>query len=226
MYKNAYTLLYARNRDFAVSLGYVSTEDKERIIEMCRAPVGPTFIPDELGDYLIRIPPPPPLPEGWDSDEKQYKPFYKYLLEDLYQAKSVLKVDMPKEKNIYFLTIQYDKEKITIDTQKKISKKVYEYKDFEMLGAVNEKFREDGITYHTHFLFKSDLPKSKVIQFSYQFVKNFVVGKPSVDCRRIGDKNVASLETYQKYIKGDKKSEKVTNVEKDRIWRKENNFEF
>lgn len=149
--------------------------------------------------------------------------FYKNILDDAVQklkdGEKVLEGYKLKSLNKFFLTVQYDEKIITIEKQKELSLRIYNYKDFKILGAVNEKFRENGITYHTHFCIETKLAKSKVIQFVYQFCKNYIVGLPSVDCRK--------METvHLKYVSGDKKPEKMKNVALDRIWRKENAFEF
>lgn len=137
----------------------------------------------------------------------------------------------PQDYKWLFITVIYDKDKITdngvenIDLIKRLSTKVRDLPHWKsVIGCVNEKHRENGITYHTHYLFETDVYKAKAVQYVYQAVKKFVIGQASVDVK--GPKDRTAFETYKKYVAGEKRTEKLPFVKMDEEWRRQNNFEF
>lgn len=130
----------------------------------------------------------------------------------------------------FFITVGW-LDSIRLTEMKTLSKKVKELKYWDKVYAVNEKHRENGIHYHTHFLVHTELPKSKIFQYIKQVsgmryvIANYQSKTPSsIDIIKKGEK--APYEVYFNYVHGIKKPEKMPFVEKDKIWRDENKFEF
>jgi len=128
------------------------------------------------------------------------------------------------KKNYFFITVGFDDKIITIPSIRKCIKSLGEMKDINLYSIVAEKYRKDneGKIYehhHIHLLVKTDYPKSKVIQYTFQKVAKFVQGKNFIDV-----KNEQTFEHYEKYINGDKKIEKLECVEMDKKWRLKNNL--
>lgn len=136
--------------------------------------------------------------------------------------------DMNENTNLgkwFFITVGYDDKSITDEKIIKFSQKVAELKYWDEVNYVNEKFRrseagEIMIHHHTHYLVKTSLPKSKVVQYVYQTVKSCVVGQQFVDVKSYKDK-VGTYEQKLKYIQGEKIESKMECVEMDRKWRQE-----
>lgn len=134
-----------------------------------------------------------------------------------------------KEKS-YFMTVGFDIDKITIEKQKELSKKIFDRDWLNALAAVNEKHRADGIHYHCHFVISTEIPKSRIIDRIYEVVKKYVRtgsdgdSKSSVDVKAIN--NDVDLQQKINYCNGIKKKAKMAYVELDRLWRAENKFEF
>ena len=129
-----------------------------------------------------------------------------------------------EKKNYFFITVGLDDKIITIKGIKECLEKLVQIKNMECLGKVAEKHRcdENGkpyIHHHIHVLYRTDYSKSKAIQYVFQKVKKWVAGKNFVDC-----KNNQPIENYIKYISGDKQVDKRECVEKDDLWRKQNNI--
>lgn len=130
----------------------------------------------------------------------------------------------------YFVTLGW-LDTITLCEMKSISKKIFDLSQWEKVYAVNEKHRENGIHYHTHFLIHTREPKSKLFQYIKQvkgiryLIANYQDKYPSsIDVK---DKSHGvPYQVYFNYVHGIKKTAKMPYVEKDRLWRNENNFQF
>lgn len=130
----------------------------------------------------------------------------------------------------FFITIGW-LDTITLNEMKQCSKKIFDLKQWDKVFAVNEKHRENGIHYHTHFLIHTREPKSKLFQYIKQvagiryLIANYQDKYPSaIDVKSKSDGG--SYQVYHNYVHGIKKAAKMPYVEKDRLWRSENNFLF
>lgn len=164
--------------------------------------------------------------ETWD---KFWRRYYNCLLEfrRKYESlkKEVLLEFSIKNDKWFFMTVGYDDKTITNEKIKSLSEKVANMTHWEKCIYVNEKFRKNDkgeiyIHHHTHFLLTTSLPKSKVIQYVYQAVKSAVASKNFIDVKGNNDKN-GTFEQKQRYIAGDKISEKMECVRMDAQWREE-----
>lgn len=137
------------------------------------------------------------------------------------------------DENWAFITIGWNEQTITPQSMLTVSQRIAELKYFNSVQFVLEKHRENGIHHHTHFLVKlndSDqkIFKSKLIDWLYQTrgMRAICLGKNFIDI--LGPLNKkkphGTLDEYEKYIRGEKKEEKLKYVELDKIWRKKNNF--
>lgn len=128
----------------------------------------------------------------------------------------------------FFITVGYDDKIITPDLIRKYSLKVATASKFYDVEYVNERFRKDDageiyIHHHTHFLVKTDLPKSRVIDTVYATVKKVVSAKNFVDVVGPRDKK-GTYEDKLKYVRGEKTQSKMECVLLDREWRITNNL--
>lgn len=128
------------------------------------------------------------------------------------------------KKKWFFVTIGFDDSIITPIGVKDAIDKLDGIKGITVTHMVAEKHRRnpDGelyIHHHIHMLVDTDYPKSKVIQYVFQRVKKYVGSSNFIDVKNDGDR-----ERYEKYINGEKQTGKLDLVEKDRLWRLENNI--
>lgn len=128
------------------------------------------------------------------------------------------------KKKWFFCTIGFDDKIITETGIKDTIRKLDGIKGIEIAHLVAEKHRRNPagelyIHHHIHMLVDTDYPKSKVIQYVFQRVKKYVGSSNFIDVKNDGDR-----ERYEKYINGDKTSEKLDLVEMDRKWRLEHNI--
>lgn len=169
--------------------------------------------------------------ELYDSDEYLEKVQYEYLLVRVLHELNVRK---EKKRIASFLSNTYEGEKdwafVTVGFNDSIVTDVNETGVFNAVVAkvigtagfmdvkfVCEKHRVNGIHRHIHFLIKTDLKKSKIIQYVHQKTKAYTYGSQCVDVKTWKD---ARLEVYENYISGNKKEEKMSYVEKDKEWRR------
>jgi len=146
---------------------------------------------------------------------------------------------VPSDEKIWaFITLGFDDEKIASGDYVKHLKKLqqiaytvshltYEAGAIQSVDYVLEKHRSTGIHHHAHFLFQFNkkVPPSTMINKIYaaKGVSEYVRQKNFVDY--IGpqkpqkERPCAPLEIYCRYIRGDKKEEKLLFVEYDREWR-------
>jgi len=125
-----------------------------------------------------------------------------------------------------FITIGWNDEVVTPSVMRRYGQQIKELPYWDTIQLVHEKYRLDGIHHHTHFLvFFRDNYKSSLINklFALKGIKKFIYGKQSIDYR--DKRGNTTLDTYRRYIVGDKTAEKLPCVEKDKIWRKENNLD-
>jgi len=144
-------------------------------------------------------------------------------LEQTQQIFNVLKNPLLSQRPFAFITVGY-KDDMTPRLMKSLGDKIASMKYWSSCKYVHEKFRESGIHYHTHFLVElvDPLKKSKIVQFVHQIVKKYVLCKNFVDVKT--EKDNRDIKEFQKYIIGDKRESKLPFVEKDRVWRSENNL--
>lgn len=125
----------------------------------------------------------------------------------------------------FFVTVGFDDNLPNIVQNLQIFRdKMVRTPGMEFHSHVIEKFRrneqgDEYVHHHIHFLLESDSPKSKVLQFFYQKAKPYIAGKNFVDVKEKVD-----FDRYAKYISGDKQDAKRACVDKDRVWRSENNI--
>lgn len=127
----------------------------------------------------------------------------------------------------WFVTVGLDDKQFKDDNEALIInplvKKLVDTPGIENVKFVVEKFRKNDkneiyIHRHIHFVFESNMRKSKIVQYFFQKAKkyvaaqNFIDVKPDPFCDR------------HKYVAGDKAPHKLECVEKDRSWRKEKNI--
>jgi hypothetical protein len=111
-----------------------------------------------------------------------------------------------------------------------ISHLVYKQGAIKSIQYVIERHRENGIHHHIHFLFQFHIkvPPSDMITkiFGAKGMSEYCKEKNFIDYLGPQKPKVphASLETYGRYILGDKKEEKLLFVEKDREWREKYNL--
>jgi len=134
------------------------------------------------------------------------------------------------EINFAFITIGYNEQTITVNAMREIGQKVSQLKYWDTCQMVHEKHRLNGIHHHTHFLvtYTGTMYKTKILQYLMQLrcVKSHVVNKSFIDVKGTPckDSKFRKLIEFQKYIEGDKTTEKMECVEKDALWRKNNNL--
>lgn len=90
--------------------------------------------------------------------------------------------------------------------------------------SVLEKYRraDDGniyIHHHIHILIRTDVPKSKIIQYCMEVMSKHI-GKQRnfIDVKQPKDK-IGSFEDKLRYIRGQKTAKKMECVELDKKWR-------
>lgn len=184
---------------------------------------------DEIWDQIYqswkRI---PGLDKKWfDSDVKTIE---KYNLRVLL-VQQLTRVQPGADENWAFITIGWNEQTVTPRSMLDVSKRVAELKYFSECKFVLEKHRENGIHHHTHFLvrFNEKYFKSKLIGWMYQVrgLRAICLGKNFIDIKGPLDKKkpYQSYELYNDYVSGIKTEEKNKYIEKDRIWRQQNNIE-
>lgn len=172
-----------------------------------------------------------------------YKFMNEYYISDLKKSQSLDKVSLSLQQDIKairesldikhhfaMITIGWNEQTITPQKMLNVSQKVLSLKYFTTAKMVLEKFRQNGIHHHTHFLveFDSEYPMSKVIGWIYQTrgVKELCLSKSFIDY--LGPKNrkkfYASYQQYDNYIRGIKQESKIPYIEQDRLWRLDNSI--
>jgi len=173
---------------------------------------------------------------------KSYESYYKNdLLMSQRQDKVTLSVladikGLTKGTEMYaFITIGWrklecDEGHHNISSVVQCSQNVMGLKYFKTCYMVIEKFRENGIHHHTHFLvtFEEKYPLSKILGWIYQTsgVAKACEGKNFIDYLgpQHKSKPFQPYQLYHDYVHGIKKESKMVHVIKDREWRKENSI--
>lgn len=178
--------------------------------------------------------------EKQGKDKNKY--FYEWIVGYAYEEfkrkeqKSVIEQMRDNLKNInkkvkyQWITIGWNDEKISIEKMKELSNKFSKLAIFSKCKVkyVLEKHRDNGIHHHTHFLLVSE----SVVSFSQILQQTFRISTMSdytkenfVDIKQSWrTKNMAPLETYENYLIGNKKEEKMTFVQEDDHWRASNDI--
>lgn len=158
-------------------------------------------------------------------------------------TEQVIRLNSKSTDLIYaFITLNFDDERISmgdynkhICNLKQICKSVaaltYQQGAIKRITYVMEKYRTTGIHHHCHFLFEFNekVPPSDMINKVYgaSGVKKYAREKNYVEY--LGPQKLKkehnTFEGYYKYIRGDKRAEKLPCVEKDIQWRNEHKIE-
>lgn len=129
-----------------------------------------------------------------------------------------------------FITIGFNEQTVTPQKMKSVSENVAGLKYFKECSYVLEKFRENGIHHHTHFLVKFHKKeyKSKVIDWIFQTkgLKEICLSKSFIDIKGPlnSQKGYQTYALYEQYILGNKQESKLPYCVKDEEWRKKNNL--
>ena len=126
------------------------------------------------------------------------------------------------------ITVGWNEQTITPQKMLSASQNILNLKYFKTAFMVLEKYRENGIHHHTHYLveFEEKYPVSKVLGWIYQTrgVKELCLNKNFIDYLgpQNGKKPYQTYPDYFKYINGDKQQAKLKYCEDDKIWRAAN----
>lgn len=137
-------------------------------------------------------------------------------------------------KGWFFVTISYDKNVITNEKMRQVAEKIKSIKGIEYLRYNHEKFRRNDqgeivVYLHTHFLIRIDIPKANLKQnlLKSPIIKSVIYQDTNVDI--IDPKKAAKKQndwfSYLKYINLEKAPHKKECIEKDKIWRQQENME-
>lgn len=133
------------------------------------------------------------------------------------QMKSEIKAAV-KTRRMYFVTIGFNHQDFDLEKAKALVDHINNLPWIKAFKANFEYHRTNGIHPHIHYLLLvDDLAKSKVVEYlwSVRGIKKLVVNKQSIDVR------IPNSSTLN-YIQLIKAPEKMECVEKDKVWRKEN----
>lgn len=130
----------------------------------------------------------------------------------------------------HFVTIGFDDKTFTIEKMKKVVEYIKTQPFFKLETFVCEKHRKDAkgdiyIHHHIHMIIYADLSPSQIAQKLYKVncIKNAISGSNFIDCvdakKAFKIKKSPDIETYRKYIKGDKQKDKLECIELDAKWR-------
>lgn len=133
--------------------------------------------------------------------------------------------ELPLCGNKFFITITTDKERAT---PSKLLKFLYWLRDkckwVKTMTAVIENHRENGIILHTHILLEttedSEIKYGSKVKdklWGLKMLKELIGGSNYIDY-------MFASERHEKYIRGEKRDEKMEYVIKDREWRKAHNI--
>lgn len=149
--------------------------------------------------------------------------------------KSILAGETYETKGWLFITIGFDDKVAKPLDMKRIIKKIKLMRGmkWEHFRYVHEKHRKNtsgGIYHHlhTHILARTDVSKSKFLQYIYprnakSFLEPVVAGKNFIDVKTPKDGDTFSGKL--RYIEGDKAEAKLECVQLDQVWRKENSLD-
>lgn len=117
--------------------------------------------------------------------------------------------------NQHFVSIGFSEELFTIKKFRNWWNKMTSKASIINAKGVIERHSESGVNTHCHIIIESPLKKGRLIQFIWESagIKKLVGDRQKIDVRPYEER-------HEDYIIGDKKAEKMENVEKDRNWRK------
>jgi hypothetical protein len=117
----------------------------------------------------------------------------------------------------HFVTIGFNHQTWTVGKCVALIQNILTFDWITGAKCVFEKHRENGEHPHVHLLIDSILPKSKILEkiWAAKGIKKLVLKKSFIDYK-------PAMDYHEKYILGDKQEAKIPYIEKDRIWRQEN----
>jgi len=120
----------------------------------------------------------------------------------------------------HFVTIGFNHQTWSVASCVAVIKRIMALDWIDNATAVFELHRENGEHPHCHFLIDTKFTKSKILEklWAVKDIKKIVLQKSFIDYKVAQDYHV-------KYINGDKIENKMPYVEKDILWRQENNIE-
>lgn len=120
----------------------------------------------------------------------------------------------------HFVTLNFNHQTWSIKKCLDLLNRILSFDWIESAKCAFELHRANGDHPHIHMLIESKECKSKVLEkiWATAGIKKIMLKKSFIDYK-IG------LPCHQKYIVGDKQESKMPYVEKDRLWRKENNIQ-
>lgn len=121
--------------------------------------------------------------------------------------------------SMHFITLGFNHQTWNVRDCVKLIETIIQYDWIETAKCVFELHRANGEHPHCHFLIKSSLTKSKILEkiWAAKNIKKLVLKKSFVDYK-VGEKY------HEDYVNGIKIDEKLPYVEKDIEWRKNNNI--
>lgn len=119
----------------------------------------------------------------------------------------------------HFVTVGLNHQTWSVSSGVKLIESILSFDWVDKAQAVFELHRENGIHPHIHFLIESNLSKSKILEkiWACKGIKKIVLQKSFIDYK-------LAMPYHDKYILGDKTEDKIIYVNKDRVWRVENNI--
>jgi len=175
-------------------------------------------------NYLPRI-----LQDIFHDDLKKSQGLDKVTLRLSSQIKA-LKLSLNDQPMYAFITVGWNEQTVTPKNMLAASLNILNLKYFSTAQMVLEKYRENGVHHHTHFLveFSEKYHISKLLGWIYQTkgVKAICLKQNFIDYLgpQNGKKPYQTFEVYSGYIRGVKKEAKLKYVELDKIFRAENNI--
>jgi len=141
-----------------------------------------------------------------------------------------LKLSLNTQPLYAFITVGWNEQTVTPKSMLTASQNILNLKYFSTAIMVLEKYRENGIHHHTHFLveFTEKYHVSKLLGWIFQTkgVKAICLKQNFIDYLgpQNGKKPYQTYQVYLDYINGKKKEAKLKYVELDKIFRAENNI--
>lgn len=126
----------------------------------------------------------------------------------------------PTPNGKWFITIGFNHQTWSVEKCKKCISRILDMEWIISAKANFELYRTNGLHPHVHFAIETKEPKSRILDklFRPQYVQKLVLSKNFIDVQPFLDPQ------HLKYINLDKVSEKMECVEKDRVWRLENDI--
>ncbi len=122
--------------------------------------------------------------------------------------------------NMWFITVCFSEELFTVEKFKEWWSKMTGKAIIYTVQGVIERHSESGVNTHCHIILGVPYQKGRVTQFIWESAgtKKLIGGKNFIDVKPY------VIERHKHYVLGDKKPEKMENVEKDKEWRKKLNL--